>query len=187
MRPPTEYSKTLLIRNPLGFHVRPVQRFAELAALFRSEIEVEIDGRKASGKSMMALVGLGGQHGSLMKITTTGEDARQALDVLGYLVEENFFVEDDLDTRQYPRRHIERLVKLASCFRSKVWVGLNDRKANARDPCGLVELGLKPTSEVSLHVSGEDSNQARKVLNTLVRYRFYVEEEMGTQSQQKAD
>jgi len=171
-----------VIENPLGFHVRPIQRFAEMARAFRGEIEVEIEGRKASGKSVMGLMSLGGRHGSKMKITTCGEDARQALAVLGYLVEHNFFVEDDLESGQYPDRHIERLVKLASCFESSIWVTLGGQTVPGHDGDGLRGLGLEPTSQVKFKADGPDGEQAHAVLGKLLKYQFYVEEAMDAQA-----
>jgi len=187
MRSSTKYSKEMVIKNRLGFHVRPVQRFAELAGVFQSNIDVEIDGQKASGKSMLGLISLGGRCGSLMKIATAGDDAGQAMGVLSYLVQENFFVEDDLNKDQYPHRHITRLVTFASCFDSNVWVLHEGQKVNARDSGALLALGLKPTSEVQFVAEGPDSRQAREVLDTLVSYQFYVEDEMSARAQRKVD
>jgi len=179
------HSQMLVIKHPYGFHVRPVQRFAELAGAFAADVEVEIDGRKVSGKSVMGLVSLGGQYGARMKITACGEDARQALALLTYLVEENFFVEDRLaPENKRPERHVTRLARFASCFDSDVWVKLGDRKANARDHAALLALGLRPSSKVSFVIEGEDSRQAAKALETLVSYRFYVEEELGGEPEQ---
>jgi len=187
MRTRTKYSKKMVIKNRLGFHVRPVQRFAELAGIFRSSIEVEIDGQRVSGKSMLGLVSLGGRCGSVMRITAMGEDARQAMGVLSYLVDQNFFVEDDLDKEKYPDRHITRLVTFASCFDSNVWVVCRGKKINVRDNEGLLSLGLRPTSRVEFLAEGLDSMQARQVLDTLASYQFYVEDEMGARARQKAD
>lgn len=175
----------LVINNRLGFHVRPIQRFAELAQVFRSDIEVRIEDRKASGKSVMGLMRLLGKHGSVMKVTAKGGDAPAALGVLKFLVENNFFVEDDPGTELAPQRHITRLAKIASCFRSRVAVELDGRMADARDVEGLRSLDITPTSKPALHVSGEDSEQAREVLEKLVGHCFYIEEAMGLKPEAK--
>jgi len=172
------YTAELVIKNRLGFHIRPIQRFAELAQPFRSEVEVQIEDRKASGKSIMSLMGLRGRHGVVMKITTDGEDARQALGVLSFLVDNNFFVEDDVDFALRPDRHIIRLATISSCFKSNVFVELDGRKVDARDANELARIDLKPTSAVKFSVSGEDAEQAQKVLDRLLERRFYVEEAM---------
>jgi phosphocarrier protein HPr len=172
----------VVIKNPLGFHVRPIQRFVELSRAFRAEVTVEIEGRRASGKSIMGLMSLGGRHGSRMRITTEGSDARQASQLLEYLVESDFFVEDNLDTRQHPDRHIERLAKIASCFDSEIWVENGGRRVLASDADALRELGLTPTSEVVFQAEGEDGDQALQVMSKLAKNRFYVEEEMDGSS-----
>lgn len=176
------HSTELVIKNRLGFHVRPIQRFAELAQAFRSDIEVRIADRTASGKSVMSLMRLLGKHGSVMKVTTKGGDARAALGVLKFLIENNFFVEDDPGTELDPRRHIIRLAEIASCFTSRVFVELDGRMADARDVEELSALDITPTSAPALHVSGEDSEQAREVLEKLVKHYFYVEEAMGAEA-----
>jgi phosphotransferase system HPr-like phosphotransfer protein len=139
---------------------------------------VQIEDRKASGKSIMSLMGLRGRHGVVMKITTDGEDARQALGVLSFLVDNNFFVEDDVDFALRPDRHIIRLATISSCFKSNVFVELDGRKVDARDANELARIDLKPTSAVKFSVSGEDAEQAQKVLDRLLERRFYVEEAM---------
>jgi len=172
----------LIIRNRLGFHVRPIQRFAELAQAFRSEIEVRIEDRRAPGKSVMNLMTLRGRHGSVMNVTTRGEDARQALGVLEFLVESNFFVENDPGMELDPCRHVTRLAKIASCFNSEVVAELNGKRADARNVEELSALGITPTSKLAFHVSGDDSEQARSVLEKLVKHCFYVESAMGAQA-----
>lgn len=164
------------ITNPLGFHVRPIQRFAELAQAFCGEVHVEANDRAASGKSTMGLMSLGAGHGTQLRIRTDGEDAEQALGVLGALVENDFFVEAGTPGRA-PDRHLKRLVQFASCFESDVRVEVDGQCADARNFEELSALGLGPDSRVVFHVEGEDAEQARKVLENLVRRRFYVEDE----------
>ena len=177
-----KYSCTLRIENPLGFHVRPVQRFAELAQAFNADIAVEIDGRKASGKSVMGLMSLGGRCGSIMKIKTNGEDARQALDVIRYLVGEDFFVEDNIGPGERPRRHIERLKRFVSCFDSDIKVFLDGKEINTATPQVFERLEFCPTADINFEVNGNDAEQALRVLQKLVNYRFYIEDAMSATS-----
>ncbi len=172
-------SAELTIKNLLGFHVRPIQRFAELARVFRSDIEVEVEDRKASGKSVMGLMSLGARHRSIAKITATGEDAHQAVGVLSFLVESTFFVEDDPGAELHPDRHVMRLAKIASCFNSELSVELCGQRADVQDFAEVLKLGLKPTSDVKFHAHGEDAQQALKVLKHLAERCFYIEEEMS--------
>jgi phosphocarrier protein HPr len=180
------YTAKLVIKNPLGFHVRPIQRFVELARAFRGDIQVEINDRRASGKSVMGLMSLGGRHGSTMTITTDGEDAKQALELLRFLVESDFFVEDGLDASAQPDRHIGRLARFASCFHSQVWLQLGEKRVPADDFERLRTMDVTPTSQIAFDVKGADGEQARQVLNSLIKNRFYVEDEMGDSDRQKA-
>ena len=179
------HSKTVTIENRLGFHVRPVQRFSELARAFEGDVKVEIGGKKADGKSVMGLMSLGAKSGSEMTITTQGIDARQALDLLSFLASNRFFVEDRMDDDNPEERHIERLVKFSSCFDSDIEAEIEGERVDASDPEALRQVGLEPTSPVKFHIEGEDQKQASEVLEKLVDYRFYVEEAMGAESKNK--
>jgi len=174
-----EHSAEVTIKNPLGFHVRPVQRFASLALLFICEVEVHLRSRTVPGKSVINLVSLGGRCGDTMVITAKGEDARQCVEVLRYLADNSFFVEDSIDTAAQPRRHIERLARLAACFDSDIKVVLRGKVADAKAVTALSALGLTPTSVPRFEVQGTDQEQALAVLENLVASCFYVEDQMG--------
>ena len=172
------HSADLKIMNRLGFHIRPVQRFAEMARAFRSDVLVKVEQREAPGKSVMNLMGLGGRFGDAVTIVAEGEDSRQCICVLRFLVSEAFFVEDDMDIEHHPLRHLKRLVTLASCFESDIAVEIDGRCVSATDFDALKAAGVTPASEVDFKVEGADHEQAREVLGKLRQYRFYIEEEL---------
>jgi phosphocarrier protein len=172
-------SVEVTIENQLGFHVRPVQRFATLAQMFDSDVEVELRGRSVPGKSVMNLVSLGGRCGDRMKISARGPDAGQCVGVLGFLARNRFFVEDHLNVEERPNRHMERLARIAACFESDVRVVLDGQAADAKDARSLAALGLTPTSSPELQIEGEDARQAEAVLKNLVESCFYVEDKMA--------
>ncbi len=173
-----ECSTELTIENRMGFHVRPVQRFAELARLFKADVEVEMRKGRVPGKSIINLMSLGGRHGDRMKVTARGEDADQCIKVLTVLAKDRFFVEDNMDVKERPSRHIERLAAMASCFRSDITAVLDDKAADAKDLRALGSLGLVPTGEPRFEIRGEDAEQARAVLDVMVRSSFFVEDQM---------
>jgi len=166
------------IQNRMGFHVRPVQRFAELARAFQCELEVELRGRRVPGKSILHLMSLAGRPGDRLKIIARGSDAEQCTGVLRILADDHFFVEDELKAEERPLRHIQRLCDIASCFRSKIEAVLNGKVADAKDFEALKDLGLSPASEPEFRIAGEDAPQARAVLEALSRCCFYVEQSM---------
>lgn len=169
----------------MGFHVRPVQRFAQLARFFKADVQVRMKDRAVPGASIINLVSLGGRCGDTMRIAARGEDARQCIGVLRFLAESRFFVEDNLDGSEQPDRHIERLTRMASCFKSEIKVTLDGRSADAKRPAEVAALGLTPTSAPEFQIKGEDAEQARAVLDNLVASCFYVEDRMA-ERQRKA-
>ena len=174
-----EHSVEVVIGNQTGFHVRPVQRFAQLAQFFQADVEVEIRSQSVPGKSMLHLLRLGGRHGDRMRIAAQGEDARQCVDVLRFLAESDFFVEDNMDPDGHPDRHVVRLARLACCFNSDITVVLGDSSADAKQVDEAAALGLEAISEPQFVICGEDARQAHAVLGNLVDSCFYVEDKMG--------
>jgi phosphocarrier protein HPr len=174
----TTQSVQVTIRNPMGFHIRPAQRFAELAQVFEADVQVQVRGRMVPGKSIVNLMALGGQFGETMTITASGPDARQCLGVLKFLAESKFFVEDDLAPGEQPERHLERLSCMAACFDSSVTATVDGRNVDAKSFAALRELRLGPGSRPALSIAGGDAGQARAALANLIGHCFYVEDEI---------
>jgi len=78
------------VTNKLGIHARPAAQFVKTASTFLCDIQVEKDDEQADGKSIMGLMMLAAGHGSILTITTDGEDAETALQTLGDLIARNF-------------------------------------------------------------------------------------------------
>jgi len=83
-------TREFTVTNKLGIHARPAAQFVKTASQFSCEIQVEKDDEQADGKSIMGLMMLAAGHGSVLSITTDGDDADQALTALGGLIERNF-------------------------------------------------------------------------------------------------
>jgi len=176
-----EHRAQLTIANRMGFHVRPVQRFAELARVFRADLEVTVRGRSVPGKSVMNLMSLGGKCGDTIELRASGEDARQCIDVLKFLVQNRFFVEDEPDVVNEPGRHIGRLAHIASCFDSEIKATVDGTTVDAKQKDALRKLGLTPSCKPEFQIEGTDAEQARAVVNNLVSHCYYVEDEMARQ------
>lgn len=86
------YTKEVEIVNASGFHVRPAQMFVELAGTFNAEIKLQPKGIEAQidGKSVLGLMTLGLTKGTVLQITTSGEDGERALEKLVALVASGF-------------------------------------------------------------------------------------------------
>lgn len=87
-------SRELTIRNKLGIHARPAAHFVKTAARFLSDITVEKDDLKVSGKSIMGLLTLEGYQGAVLTVTADGPDAEEALEALQELIEKDTFFEE---------------------------------------------------------------------------------------------
>lgn len=80
-------SRSYIIKNKFGLHARPSASFVQTANRFRAEIKVERDGQVADGKSIMDLMMLAAAQGTKITIRAQGDDAREALEALGTLIE----------------------------------------------------------------------------------------------------
>ena len=83
-------SRTVELRNKRGLHARASAKFVTLAAGQPAEIEVEKDGARVCGTSIMGLMMLGAAMGDSITITAEGDRADEALAMLAGLVEERF-------------------------------------------------------------------------------------------------
>ena len=83
-------SRTVQLSNRRGLHARASAKFVNLAAALPSDIEVEKDGNKVCGTSIMGLMMLGAAMGDSITITAQGDGADDAVAALAGLVEERF-------------------------------------------------------------------------------------------------
>jgi len=82
--------KTVLISNKRGLHARASAKFVTLASAQPAAIEVEKDGSRVAGTSIMGLMMLGAAMGDVVTISAAGEGAEQAVSALAQLVEAKF-------------------------------------------------------------------------------------------------
>jgi phosphocarrier protein HPr len=83
-------SREVRIGNRRGLHARASAKFVNLASQIDATIEVEKDGNRVCGTSIMGLMMLGAGMGDRVVIHVQGEHAEQALDKLAELIEERF-------------------------------------------------------------------------------------------------
>ena len=83
-------NKIVTIRNARGLHARAAAKFVKTAEAFESDIVVDKDGQKVSGRSIMGLMMLAAGPGSDIDITANGPDAEAALSALAALIENEF-------------------------------------------------------------------------------------------------
>ena len=83
-------SKTVELCNKRGLHARASAKFVTLASQIDAQIEVEKDGTRVCGTSIMGLMMLGAAFGDTITISATGFGAEEAVDQLAELVEAKF-------------------------------------------------------------------------------------------------
>ena len=83
-------SKTIEITNKRGLHARASAKFVNVASGLAAKIEVEKDGNKVVGTSIMGLMMLGAAMGDSITIHCEGEGCDEAMSELSALVEGRF-------------------------------------------------------------------------------------------------
>ncbi|KPL02860.1 MAG: hypothetical protein AMJ90_04705 [candidate division Zixibacteria bacterium SM23_73_2] len=78
------------IKNKLGLHARPAAMVVKSVSRFKSEIRFIKDDLVVNGKSILSVMGLAAEKGSIIKIRVEGEDEDQALEELVGLFESKF-------------------------------------------------------------------------------------------------
>ena len=80
----------LVIRNQLGLHARACAMFVKTATRFRSNVFVSRDDLEVNGKSIMGVMMLAAEEGSIIKVRADGDDESQAVAALKALVDGKF-------------------------------------------------------------------------------------------------
>jgi phosphocarrier protein HPr len=83
-------SQLVLITNKRGLHARASAKFVTLASTLPAQVEVEKDGIKVVGTSIMGLMMLGAALGDHVTISAVGDNATESLRALVELVETKF-------------------------------------------------------------------------------------------------
>ena len=86
----TVLSREVQITNIRGLHARASAKFVTLASTHSAEVEVEKDGSKVAGTSIMGLMMLGAAKGDSVIISASGDGAEKALAALVELIEGKF-------------------------------------------------------------------------------------------------
>ena len=75
------------VASELGLHARPAGQFVRLAGRFSAEITVSANGEWVSARSVLSLLSLAAGQGTRLKIRAWGNDAAEAIEALGRLIE----------------------------------------------------------------------------------------------------
>ena len=83
-------SRTLQIVNRRGLHARASAKFVNMASELPTRVEVEKDGNRVCGTSIMGLMMLGAAMGDTIVIHCDGDDCAESIEQLADLVESRF-------------------------------------------------------------------------------------------------
>ncbi|UCF63550.1 MAG: HPr family phosphocarrier protein [bacterium] len=83
--------KELKIKNKTGLHARPAALLVKTTGKFKSEIFISKDGYKVNGKSIMGVMTLAAESGSLIEVFIDGPDEDEAMTALEDLIENKFY------------------------------------------------------------------------------------------------
>ena len=86
----TAASRQIEITNKRGLHARASAKFVNLASELGTPIEVEKDGNRVCGTSIMGLMMLGAGLGDTVTIHVDGDNADEVMAQLVTLVQERF-------------------------------------------------------------------------------------------------
>ena len=86
----TALSRQVAITNQRGLHARASAKFVNLASQIDAKIEVEKDGNRVCGTSIMGLMMLGAAMGDSITIRAEGDGAEESVEALAQLVEDRF-------------------------------------------------------------------------------------------------
>ncbi len=84
------HSRTIEITNRRGLHARASAKFVNLASELGARVEVEKDGNRVVGTSIMGLMMLGAAMGDSITIHCEGDGCDRAIEQLAALVEGRF-------------------------------------------------------------------------------------------------
>ncbi len=83
---PASSESSVTLPVGVALHARPAATFVKTALRFRSRVTVGADGKVADAKSILAVLALGAEGGSVLRLRAEGEDAPAALDALASCV-----------------------------------------------------------------------------------------------------
>jgi len=82
--------RTATIVNKLGLHARPCAQLVSTATRYRSEVTLAKEEMRVNGKSIMGVMMLAAERGSVLTIEVSGSDEEEAAQALVNVIESGF-------------------------------------------------------------------------------------------------
>ena len=83
------------VSNVLGLHLRVAGRFVRLAQAFQSDVKVHCKDIIADGRSILSLLSLAAECGTMLALEAEGCDAEDAVAALANLISAQFHESED--------------------------------------------------------------------------------------------
>ncbi len=83
-------TRSVVVGNANGLHLRPASLIAKLAGQYQSKIELVKGNERVDCKSIMSIISLVAEHGAGLVIEASGADAEAAVGALAELFASNF-------------------------------------------------------------------------------------------------
>jgi len=78
------------IINKLGLHARASALFVKTASRFQSDVKLAREGVEVNGKSIMGIMMLAAAKGTTVRLTVSGPDEVEAMQVIADLIRDGF-------------------------------------------------------------------------------------------------
>lgn len=78
------------IINKLGLHARAASKFVACTCAYSANVQIEVNGKQADGKSIMSVMMLAAGIGSILTITCDGKDENEAIAAIVDLINRRF-------------------------------------------------------------------------------------------------
>ena len=79
-----------IVRDPMGIHARPAGVMVKMLSSLPCEVTLEANGKKASGKKIIGIMGLGVKCGQSIEVFVDGEKEEEIVETLKKFFAENF-------------------------------------------------------------------------------------------------
>lgn len=83
-------TREVVVKLENGLHLGPSSQIVQLAQRFTSELLIRKGDRTVDGKSMLDLLTLAAEHGSVLVLEARGVDAAEALQAIAAMFDRNF-------------------------------------------------------------------------------------------------
>ena len=83
-------SDTVRVSNEFGIHARPASLLVKLILQYKSDVTFVKESTKADGRSIMSMMMLGAEKGTILTVEASGEDEQEVLPKIIELINNKF-------------------------------------------------------------------------------------------------